>query len=132
MSTTNALALMIREIVNNFESKLSHLNWMDLQTTNKALGKLRKLKFIIGQPHELLNTVLIDEYYGSLDINHDRFLESMLSVNKFKQRIQLSALRKSANESVWLDFADTAVSNAFYSGDKNTVCKRDNRMISAN
>lgn len=123
VGTTQYLGEMVKDIVRNFELKISQLTWMDTTTTNYSINKLRNFKFIIGQPNELLNASLVNNYYASLDINHDKFLESYLNVNRFKQRMQFRLLRKSSVESIWLEFAETAVSNAFYSANQNTVCK---------
>lgn len=122
LSTTKLLSQMVRNISLNFEKSISQFDWMDFTTKSKAIHKLRSLKFIIGQPNEILNTSLVDEFYATLYFNYDTFLESMLTVNRFKHQMQFWSLRKSAVESAWLEFADTSVSNAFYSPNYNTVC----------
>lgn len=114
---------MVQQIIENYKESVSQFNWMDSSTKNKAIQKLRSLNFVFGQPLELLNSTLVEEYYATLDINPNHFLESMLQVNRFNQRMQFRYLRQSARASAWLDFADTAISNAFYSANRNTVCK---------
>lgn len=123
ISTINMMSTMVKSILSNFEYIVWTFEWMDSPTKSKAIEKLRGLKFLIGQPKEILNATLVDEYYSTLDISHDAFLESMLNVNRFKQRMQFWFQRKSNRETAWIEFADTAVSNAFHSASQNLVCK---------
>lgn len=117
------LSNMIKNILLHFEEMVSQLQWMDSTTKTKAINKLRSVKFIIGHPNEMFNSTVIEQYYATLEINHEAFLESMLQANRFKQRKQFGYLQKSDTHSLaWLEFADTAVSNAFYNANHNTVC----------
>ena len=94
---------------------------MDKETRMKALDKAKSMISHVGYPDELLDNKKLDEFYGKLEIKDDDYFQSNLNINTFKLEENLNRLRKPVNKSSWVDHGYSAVVNAFYSPNENSI-----------
>ena len=63
MEEKRALSEMFSYIFESFENTLANTEWMDDETKDNAVKKMRKMDKVVAYPDELLDTKIIDEYY---------------------------------------------------------------------
>lgn len=112
---------MVGGIQSVFEKILKEITWMDNETRNSALNKLHKMTTHIGYPDEILDDSKLEEYYKNLDIDPDKYLESVLKMSVFGTNYAFNKLRKPVNKTDWLSHAKPAVVNAYYSALENSI-----------
>ncbi|KAL5273947.1 Nep2 family protein [Megaselia abdita] len=112
---------MVNGIKNVFENILKEISWMDNETRGSALNKLQKMTTHIGYPDEILNDSKLEEYYKNLDIDPEKYLESVLKMSVFGTNYAFNKLRKPVNKTDWLSHAKPAVVNAYYSALENSI-----------
>ncbi|XP_014221470.1 neprilysin-2-like [Trichogramma pretiosum] len=122
-----------KQMISNVSDMIEHLrrligmslqavDWMDDKTRTAALEKLSSMNFSIGYVEELMNDVLIENYYKDLQIHRGSSLESALNVTRFLYRHNQKKLRKKARDvSNWTFNQNVAWVNAFYTLRRNTI-----------
>ena len=75
----------------------------------------------VGYPDELLDDKKLDEFYGKLETKDDDYFQSNLNINIFQLEENLNRLGKPVNKSSWVDHGYSAVVNAFYSPNENSI-----------
>ena len=65
----------------------------------------------------------LEEYYKNLEIDPNRYLESVLSMSVFGTDYSFNKLRKPVNKTDWISHAKPAIVNAFYSSIENSIRK---------
>lgn len=113
---------MVRNIRGEFEHILNAVQWMDEETRDSALLKLVAMVAHIGYPDELGDDRTLSEYYSSLDIEADKYLESALRVNRFEADYEFAQLRRPVNKTDWVKHAKVASLNAQYRPTENSIC----------
>lgn len=112
---------MVSGIRKEFELILNEVNWMDDETRDAALNKLKGMSTHIGFPDEIMDNNKIEEYYDNLEIDEDNYLTSVLNMNVFGTDYAFNKLRKPVNKTDWVTHARPAVVNAFYSSIENSI-----------
>ncbi|XP_055296722.1 neprilysin-2-like [Sitodiplosis mosellana] len=112
---------IVHEIRKEFELLLRKVNWMDDETRKSALNKLKVMSTHIGYPDEIMDNAKIEKYYENLKINENNYLQSVLNMTIFDTDFEFGKLRKPVNKTDWVNFAHTAVVNAFYSVPENSI-----------
>lgn len=115
---------MVNGIRKQLERILNGVDWMDDETRNSALNKLKAMSTHIGYPDELLDNAKIEEYYKNLEIDENNYFESILNISKFYTDCEYSKLRGPVNKTDWIKHARTTVVNAFYALDENSISKK--------
>lgn len=123
---------MVDSIRKEFEEILKNVPWMDKMTRQFALEKLNKMATYIGYPEELMNDQILIDYYKDLEIDENRYLESMLNLNIFATDLALKKLREVVNKTDWKTHGKPAVVNAYYSSIQNSIRKSRETLISMN
>ncbi|KAK4879928.1 hypothetical protein RN001_008074 [Aquatica leii] len=93
---------------------LKNVEWMDVDTKQKAINKMLKMNARVGYPSEFLDDRKIEKYYSKLNFNSDEFLELTLQINKFHVDNSYKQLRKVLNTSDWRRFSSVTNVNAYY------------------
>lgn len=114
---------MVHGIRKEFELILREVNWMDNETREAALNKLKGMSTHIGYPDEIMDDSKIEEYYDNLEIDENNYLSSVLNMNVFGTNYAFNKLRKPVNKTDWVTHARPAVVNAFYSSIENSIRK---------
>lgn len=96
---------------------------MDEETRGAALDKVDSMSSFIAYPDELLDDKKLEEFYDSLEISSGNYLESVLNLTLFATEYSLRQLRLPVNKSDWVTYGDSAVVNAYYSPNDNSMRK---------
>lgn len=121
-SKTAALQ-MVNSIREEFEIVLNNVNWMDDETRQSALGKLKAMSAHIGYPDEIMDEARIEKQYENLKIDENNYLTSILNLNVHGEDFTFNELRKPINKTDWVSHARPTVVNAFYSLIENNIRK---------
>lgn len=117
---TSALE-MVSAIKEEFTSILKTVPWMDDKTRESALSKVKSMVTHIGYPDELMDDKKLIEFYKPVQIDEDKYLESVLSINIFGTDRAFKKLRQPVNKTDWITHSRPAVVNAFYSSIENSI-----------
>jgi predicted metalloendopeptidase len=117
---TSALE-MVSAIKEEFTSILKTVPWMDDKTRESALSKVKSMVTHIGYPDELMDDNKLVEFYKPVQIDEDKYLESVLSINIFGTDRAFKKLRQPVNKTDWITHSRPAVVNAFYSSIENSI-----------
>lgn len=123
---------MVSGIRKEFEKILKEVPWMDGDTREAALNKVKSMSTHIGYPDEIMDNKKLEEYYDKLEINPNDYLSSVLSMNVFGTDYAFNKLRKPVNKTDWVTHARPAIVNAFYSSIENSIRKFNWKMMLAN
>lgn len=94
---------------------------MDEETRRAALDKVDSMSSFIAYPDELLDDKKLEEFYDALEISPGNYLESVLNLTLFATEYSLAQLRLPVNKSDWVTYGDSAVVNAYYSPNDNSM-----------
>lgn len=120
---------MVNGIKKEFELILNEVNWMDEETRQSALNKLRAMSTHIGYPDEIMDNSKIQKYYETLEIDENNYLSSVLNMNVFGTDYAFNKLRQPVNKTDWRTHARPAVVNAFYSSIENSIRKTISNLL---
>ncbi|XP_050064129.1 neprilysin-2-like isoform X3 [Aphis gossypii] len=117
------------EMVNGIKEEmykiLSSNDWMDDETRRNAIDKANSMTSHIAYPDELLDDCKLNSFYENvinyLEINEKDYYTSVLNLSKFFTDYSYSKLRQPVNKSDWISHSKTAIINAFYSYDENSI-----------
>jgi neprilysin len=112
---------MVQNIREVFENILETVEWMDEITRAQALDKVKAIATHIGYPDELTDNKKLEDYYEGLEIDSNKYLESILRLNKFAMNKMFLKLREPVNKTDWTTHSRAAVVNAFYSPIENSI-----------
>lgn len=122
---SKAIALeIVNEIRQEVKRLLNEVDWMDDETRQSAQNKLKAMSTHIGYPDELMDDTKIEEYYNNMKIDENNYLKSVLNVNIFNADYLFGKLRKPVNKTDWVNYANPAIVNAFYSETDNSIRKK--------
>ncbi|XP_022169537.1 neprilysin-11-like [Myzus persicae] len=100
---------------------LSSNDWMDDETRKHAIDKANAMTSHIGYPDELLDDCKLNAFYENLEVNDKDYFASIMNFTKFITHYSFSLLRQPVNKSDWINHSKTAIINAFYSYDENSI-----------
>ena len=112
---------MVNRIKVEFEKILKTVPWMDETTRKAALAKVEKMTTHIGYPDELMDDNKLIEFYKTVTVDENKYLESILKLNVFGTDRAFKKLREAVNKTDWITHAKPAVVNAFYSSIENSI-----------
>ncbi|GLH13633.1 Endothelin-converting enzyme homolog [Gryllus bimaculatus] len=75
-----------------FEASLRAQRWLDAQTRDAALRKVRAVRMLVGGPPHLADWFDTDEYYANLTLHDDTFLDDLLAIIDFRYNKKLQRL----------------------------------------
>lgn len=120
-SSKSLVQLMVEYIREEFKKVLKSVSWMDVETRRVALTKADKMVTHIGYPGELLNEKKIIEYYKNVDVDSDKYFQSILSLRVFEGDLEYKKLRMTVNKTDWESHSKVAEVNAAYSRIENSI-----------
>lgn len=83
---------------------LKQADWMDDDSRDDSIRKVKAMQLIFGYSDELKNDTLLNEYYKDLDIlKTDSFLDSVLRAQRFIKNYQIAKLRMPAKIGDWTE-----------------------------
>ncbi|KAG5671202.1 hypothetical protein PVAND_001411 [Polypedilum vanderplanki] len=119
-SKVNALK-MVEAIKNEFVKILQKVPWMSEKTRDLALEKVKAMLTLIGHPDELEDDNKLKEFYKTVSVDDEKYLESVLSINRFDTDREFKKLREKVNKTDWINLSKQAQVNAFYSSVENSI-----------
>ena len=96
---------------------------MDKNTKKKASDKAKSITSHIGYPSELLDDKKLEEFYEKIEIREDDYFQSTLNLTLFHTDKYFQRLKEPVNKSDWVDHSLSAVVNAFYNANENSISK---------
>lgn len=112
---------MVNAIKVEFEEILKTVPWMDETTRTAGLSKVKSMVTHIGYPDELMDDNKLTDFYKTVKVDEDKYLESILSINIFGTDRAFKKLREPVNKTDWITHSKPAVVNAFYSSIENSI-----------
>lgn len=112
LKMTNELQESFREILNTIE-------WIEPSTKLLAEMKVNQMSLKIGYPDYILSHEELNKEYKNLEIDPNKYFESILNVLVHLTRTEHGKLGQSVDKTVW--HAGPAVVNAYYSRNKNQI-----------
>jgi putative endopeptidase len=105
------------EIGNNirvvFAEHIKQLDWMSMETKEKALSKLNKINMKVGYPDKWKDM-------STLEISRESYLQNVINVNKWNYQFNINKYGKPVDRSEWSMYPQTY--NAYYDPANNEIC----------
>ena len=115
------ISQIITEISSEFEKIIHNNDWMDSNTKQEALKKLRSMHSNIAYPIELLSDSTVETYYKNLTLNETNYLQSAINIDNHGKEFVCSRFHKPVNRTDWVDHASSIYVNANYNGKTNSI-----------
>ncbi|KAL7013333.1 hypothetical protein ACKWTF_015337 [Chironomus riparius] len=112
---------MMGIIKEKYEVMLRSVPWMDDKTKFSAVLKVKNMLTNIAYPNELMDDAKLSELYGSIQIDEDKFYESIFKHQVFVAEREFKKLREPYSKSDWRNWFGAAVIDAFYDLTKNVI-----------
>jgi predicted metalloendopeptidase len=113
---------IITDIKTEFAKKLKAADWMDDDTTEKAVEKVHNIDQKVGYPTkspDIMDPSALSDYYKSLNISSQSFFQNFEYMSRFAVDSEWSALGKPVNHDQWGMTATTV--NAYYNPPGNEI-----------
>ncbi|KAM0328871.1 hypothetical protein ACHAQA_005287 [Verticillium albo-atrum] len=113
---------IIKDIKSEFTNKLKATEWMDDETTGKAINKVHNIIQKIGYPTsspDITNATELRAYYGQVKVTASDFFGNGLSVRAFDTAREWAALGKPVDRNEWGMSVPTV--NAYYNPPGNEI-----------
>ncbi|KAK4235214.1 hypothetical protein C8A03DRAFT_18009 [Achaetomium macrosporum] len=114
--------LIVSDIKDQFVKKLKAVDWMDDETTSKAIEKVHNIVQKIGYPTKspnIMDPESLASFYSSVNISSDTYFANALSMSVFEVAREWSALGKPVDRDQW-DMTVPTV-NAYYNPPGNEI-----------
>lgn len=128
-ANTKSLAVeMFNGIKNEFNVLITGAEWIDQNTRETLLHKIKSIVPLIAFPDGGFNERAINEFYDGLKFDKSQYLRNLFQLrvidadNKFRQTYTSTAI-ESSND--WRKFLPPTSITAFYSESDNTIRKID-------
>jgi predicted metalloendopeptidase len=112
---------MVNAIKSEFEDILKSVPWMGEKTREAALTKIKTMHTHIGHPDELMDDQKLTDFYKAVNVDEDKYLESILSIKRFDNDRDFNKLHLPVNKTDWVKQSKQAQVNAFYSALENSI-----------
>lgn len=112
---------MVDAIKKEFEEILKQVPWMGETTREAAMTKIKTMHTHIGHPDELMDDQKLIDFYKTVAVDEDKYLESILSIQRFDFDRDFHKLRLPVNKTDWIKHSKQAQVNAFYSSLENSI-----------
>lgn len=121
---------MYKNIKDEFSNVLKESLWMDDKMKSKLNDKLNSLTPLIGFPGEHYDEQKIAEFYKSVAIDENQYLETLLHLRVLiaDEKFQ-DSYKPSSNESEWRKYPSATTVTAFYTESDNTIRKCCNIFV---
>lgn len=112
---------MMTIIKDKYEVMLRLVKWMDEPTRLAALKKVKNMITNIAYPNELMDDSKLLELYGPMEIDEDKFFESIIKIHFTTKQRGMKKLREAYIKTDWRNWFGAAVVDAFYDLTKNVI-----------
>lgn len=112
---------IIEEISYEFEKILHENEWMDEDTKDEALKKLKAMHSNVAFPNELFNDTLLVKYHEDLKLNDTVYLQAAIDLDNHGKKFACLRFHNPVNRTDWIDHASSVYVNANYNGKTNSI-----------
>lgn len=119
-STKEQLGMMLEDIRRAFADGITNSNWLDDETKNNALLKVKNMKAAIGYRDEIMNDDNLDSYYKDVNIT-DSYFGNIKLIIAFRFRKSMEGLHEERVKFRWTDVDNLLTANAYYRPGENTI-----------
>ena len=112
---------IVTDITAEFEKILIKNDWMDMETKDEALNKLKAMHSNIAYPDELLDDSKLVGYYNGLKLNDSNYLQSAMAIDNHGKEFICTRFHQPVNRTDWVDLSTTIYVNANYNGKTNSI-----------
>lgn len=112
---------MVNGIKEEYKEILSTVAWMDTKTREVAKIKANAIFSHIGYADELLDNEKLIEYYKELNVDENKFFESIFGSKVFQADLNYKKLREPVNKTDWRSHSYIVEVNAAYSPIENSM-----------
>ncbi|GAA5066878.1 M13 family metallopeptidase [Nocardia callitridis] len=103
---------MLDDVIDAYRENFANSSWMSPPTRSASIGKLEKIKPMIGYPDKWVD-------YSKLEITKGKLVESLLAINQFESKRAFARLGEEVDRSEWSMSPQTV--NAYYSATTNQI-----------
>ncbi|KAK4879429.1 hypothetical protein RN001_007575 [Aquatica leii] len=115
VETKTKIEKIVYDIRDEFMKIIETLDWLDENTRKYALLKLSVMKVCVGYPNELLDDIMVNNFYKQLNINFTTYLSAIMSINAFDFNRMFKRLRQPVKNCYWIDTSErVTIVNAEY------------------
>ena len=114
---------LVDKLRGEVQNILKKVPWMDESTREAALIKAKHMVAHIGYPDEFSNEDKIIDFYKGLELDDQKYVESMLNISKFNSDRIIKKYTKPINNTDWETHSFVAMVNAFYNPTENSIRK---------
>ena len=114
--------LIVSDIKDQFVKKLKATEWMDDETTDKAIDKVHNIVQKIGYPTkspDIMDPGSLANFYDAVDVSNTTYFANALSLIAFEVAFDWSALGKPVDRDQWGMSVPTV--NAYYNPPGNEI-----------
>lgn len=120
---------MVQDIQKAFLEILKENDWMDPYTKNKAREKALEMLVHIGYPEEHKSDAKITALYNQLQFDETDYFGNIRNLLIAGSSIAFGKLREPIKRSEWMNHGRSAVVNAFYQPQENSIRKFNQSII---
>ena len=104
---------LVKNLQRAYKDRIENLTWMDDDTKNRAIEKLKKFNAKIGYPDKWRD-------YSKLEIKDDSLYANMMRVSEFEDAFWLNKIGKEKDPTIW--YMNAHEVNAYYDPSSNEIC----------
>ena len=112
---------IVNSVKEELEKVLQSIDWLDEDTRQAALFKLKNMESVVAYPDEFFDDELLTKAYENVTIDESKLLETVLELEKFYHYEWFKDLRKPIIRNHWRAFSHVSIVNAFYIAVQNTI-----------
>lgn len=110
---------IVRNVTRQFKNNLVNVEWMDVTTKAAAFTKVDSIAYNIGYPEFVKNEKYLDEFYESVKMHPDKYLDNVLSMYQEKRFKNLKLIRQNVDR-LMFELPPTLV-EAYFDVNKNRM-----------
>ncbi|GFT57617.1 endothelin-converting enzyme homolog [Nephila pilipes] len=114
------LEMMFQDIQASLLDEIKTAKWLDQETREKALLKVKKTRSTIAYRDEIKNEEKLNDYYSPVEVGEAHF-SNMKSIFAFKMKERMKGLEALKNEVKWSNMNSVLTANAFYTPSQNAI-----------
>lgn len=111
---------MVEDLRTALVDEIENAKWLDSETKQYALLKVKKMKKTIAYQEEIMDDELLDSYYNKINITNNHF-RNVKEVGKFKLRNIMEGLHDVRKRLRWTDVRNLLTANAYYYPGQNSI-----------
>ncbi|XP_055953320.1 endothelin-converting enzyme homolog isoform X2 [Argiope bruennichi] len=114
------LEMMFQGIQVSLLDEIKEAKWLDEETRQKALVKVKKVRSTIAYREEIKDEEKLNDYYSAIEIGDDHF-SNVKAALAFKTKEGMKGLEGRRFRLKWSDVTSVLTANAFYLPNRNSI-----------